>query len=803
LAGVTRLVWDFETSGTTVHTCIPVGVGVLIPEKHIAFYVNLGHAQRDDRFPRYTPEEFAATIQPFVANPVNQIIAHNATFDLRYLLKYGVDVRCRVSDTLIWMHRCDENLTGYGSAPTSHPHLEKVTYGLKELAVIFSGEKPPRLFEVTGGLNAMFADIEPTALYCVQDLANTWFLYDMCERRIAEDSQLKKLVEEIDDPNNIIVAKMMAEGVRIDVDEAWRMKPILEKAIQGCREIIWKTLDITSAMETKRDVLKVMKVMRLEEDLGYDPFLVPFWSDEEPELTRDILTRLFDEVASPEKKLVFAAFLSMWSMRQRISSFINPLSEKSFHGRMYFERFSSTQSATRFSCKPNLMNLPKRADKADHMLEILPAECRESWNTRNLLCARPGCVLVSFDLSAAEPRYLAIACQQVLRTHEAIYRFEKRQLNERRKEKYPAIMEALWKNRDRKYEEPEIDFPDLEDDPLWLAFKVGRDPYETLLETFDEEGFHAAKARGDVEQWLIDNRWIGKLAFLAPVYGIMPQSLAPQLGWSLEKTERAIANLNERYPVIGALKQLVHKQLVGLGMTRSLWGRPRRVNGYHQLAVPNPLVVQFVRRRTASGRPLVQHYHAHVISVGAWQQGTQTFLERCRCIESGEVVFEADPNTLTIKKMVSGDAYIYACNDSAWQKLPFANNGFSQMEWVQEKSTGLLRNLPRQAKADRILFNAVCQSTGADHLRWLMNNMDGKVCSRDEFRDCKLILTVHDSLLFELPEHKWRAFIDAAMPILTRRPAWATIDIEVEAEYGARFGEMKKVCKSKSSDFYT
>jgi DNA polymerase I-like protein with 3'-5' exonuclease and polymerase domains len=85
------------------------------------------------------------------------------------------------------------------------------------------------------------------------------------------------------------------------------------------------------------------------------------------------------------------------------------------------------------------------------------------------------------------------------------------------------------------------------------------------------------------------------------------------------------------------------------------------------------------------------------------------------------------------------------------------------------------------------------QTTGADHLRWIMNNIDAEVCSQPEFSDCKLVLTVHDSLLFEVPDEKIVDFLVAIVPVARRRPQWASIDFEIEATVKQRFGDMQKV----------
>ena len=67
------------------------------------------------------------------------------------------------------------------------------------------------------------------------------------------------------------------------------------------------------------------------------------------------------------------------------------------------------------------------------------------------------------------------------------------------------------------------------------------------------------------------------------------------------------------------------------------------------------------------------------------------------------------------------------------------------------------------------------------------------VCQRQEFKDCQLIFTVHDSLLFEVPKTRWQSFAKAAWPVRCRRPDWAILDVKIEVEVGKRYGKMKKV----------
>jgi DNA polymerase I-like protein with 3'-5' exonuclease and polymerase domains len=74
-----------------------------------------------------------------------------------------------------------------------------------------------------------------------------------------------------------------------------------------------------------------------------------------------------------------------------------------------------------------------------------------------------------------------------------------------------------------------------------------------------------------------------------------------------------------------------------------------------------------------------------------------------------------------------------------------------------------------------------------------MNLMDQEVCQEAAFSDCRLVLTMHDSLIYKVPQAKADAFVGVARPILSCRPYWADIDMKVKVEVGRRFGEMETV----------
>jgi hypothetical protein len=497
-------------------------------------------------------------------------------------------------------------------------------------------------------------------------------------------------------------------------------------------------------------------------------------------------------------------------MKQRLSSFLDTLPAKSAYsgGRLYADRFDSTLATTRFSSSPNLQNLPGRADAFDpddddSWRSLLPTKCVEHQKTRDIFVAKPGHRLVSMDLKAAEPRYMALLFQRALEARNEEYSERRREANQIRCRKYPQLMDQMRRLQDTPAHPAfEVVWPSIQIDPLWRVFKHGvptDDPYNALLIAMDAAGHAQAVADGCEEKWLKSNRWRGKKAFLAFAYGAAAESLAPQLKWSMEQTREAIRNIESTYVTLKPLRNLTMLQVTHFGEVHNLWGRPRRINGFYQLAQPKPVTVGFYRMR-----PTYRSYVARIIPLGSVSPapdedgnlvgggGVQAFVEEC-WVElddgrRGEVVLAGNPNG-TVAHISRSDPF---ANATHFNKPPFRNINFNQLRWVEDEH-GLKRMLPRQGRALRAAFNSLCQSTGADHLRWIMNAVDAEVCQRRKFRDCHLVLTVHDSLVYEVPESKVRGFVRAALPVVGRTPPWSDLDIEVEVEVGRRFGDMKKL----------
>ncbi len=796
------VVIDFETSGVKTYQDQIAGLGLYFPLSEQAFYINLGHATLDARYPKCTEQDFVQTLAPFLGNPDRHLIAHNATFELRFLIRLGLDIRCRVSCTLIHTHRTDENLRERGKERVSHYHTN-VSYGLKELTVIYFNEQPPTILDATGGALANHAPIHDVATYCVLDCYNTSQLYDRAEGIIYGDQQLADLTETIDDPNMIVLARMMAEGILINVEEATSQVAAHNQAIQNCRQAIWDLTETTWPLETPRDVLRVLRHLNIALDTGVDPFYMPMFEwERDPSTARELLLEALEHCQNEMHRQVLALFISKALMEQRLSSFLKPLPKRVTltNGRLYPDNFSSTLVTTRFSCSPNLQNLPRKmgddgdVDEDAIWMTTIPENCRPSATTKDIFIAREGHTLVSMDLSAAEPRYLSLLFQRAIIDHDADYLRRRESLDEWRRDVYGDLIKRMRETANpydpENAGQDEIEWPEYHNnlDPLYRVFLEGvptNDPYNALLIAMDPKGYANANQTNTLNQWFHNERWRGKRAFLTLGYGSTAETLYKPLGWTLEQTKQAIKDLETTYATLNPLRQLTLMEIKHTGEVRTLWGRPRRINGYYQLARPEPVTIGFYRKLGATW----QKYEADIIPLGTTRHSVQAFVNRAyRVLDDGrrgEIILAGNQDTGELTYQSLWDPF---ANAEHFNNPPFRNIVFSQINWVRD-GNGLTRPLARQARVQRQALNSMCQGTGADHLRWLMNNMD-HVCHNPWYQDCRLILTVHDSLIYEVPDEKVDGFIQLARPIMETPPSWCTINVKVGIETGKKYGDM-------------
>jgi hypothetical protein len=156
--------------------------------------------------------------------------------------------------------------------------------------------------------------VRAVAEYCCPDTVNTYNLFQLAEQRLGtkltavidrrqrllqQRNPVARLLAEIDDPNLHVLARMIGEGILIDQDEVARQRPIYERSIQACRELIWRGLGIRCPLDTPRQLLRVLQHLDFTGLVDFDPFAIrPMQgADDHSTFTSGYLLSLFDDVA--------------------------------------------------------------------------------------------------------------------------------------------------------------------------------------------------------------------------------------------------------------------------------------------------------------------------------------------------------------------------------------------------------------------------------------------------------------------------------------------------------------------------
>lgn len=765
------ITWDWETDGNGLNTAQPVGLGIYIPDTRSAWYLNVAHLVQNETVPRCDPVALRSALIPYFSDPSRQAIGHNAQYDMAINARFGVtSQRCRFADSLIMTHRANENLGKIGDSDERAQFLGQTTngigYGLKNQIWIQFEERPMSFNEATNNGVSSLTDPARMGGYCVNDCVNTWRLYESARRIIDADPQLAAL-QIIDDENVSVVFRMMDRGIPVNIEETERQDKILRALTSEITEEIWKRIGKRFDISTKTRVLDMLQ------SLGCVP--------EGKSLKREVLIDCINLESNQVTKEILALLIYRGFLNQRLSSFITPALERHIdrsRSRIFLTKFQPMTATTRFTCTPNFQALPKRADKTigrDRIWrDLLPPLKAESPKTRKIITAPPGYVLISTDLSAAEPRYVAQKMQNSLQDRGVTINQARKnawRISERRN---PDLFE--WRNR-RQIKQtpprPETQYPEIRNDPLWQAFVDGKDPYEAISE-----------AAG------LDGRDVAKKFWLSFAYMTSAEGVAPSLEMSVEKTQEFIDKLEVAYPMLPILRDEVRSELLSKGMIRTLFGRPRRLPGAYQLATEDKCRIVVYQNKT--------YYEMDIVPLGFLQWGINCFVSRCWRMDDGKHVLVADRQTQTYEADLR-DAFIGA---EHMYGPPFRNPSYSVIQSVTTRDK-LVYPVPRIERSIRKAFNAQFQGTGADHLRWIMNRIDSELLIQPRYKDISFILSIHDELLFECPDdlELIRQFQYDLLRTMRTPPSWATLPIGAEITIGKNYSEMKSWFQYSSQEW--
>jgi DNA polymerase-1 len=104
------------------------------------------------------------------------------------------------------------------------------------------------------------------------------------------------------------------------------------------------------------------------------------------------------------------------------------------------------------------------------------------------------------------------------------------------------------------------------------------------------------------------------------------------------------------------------------------------------------------------------------------------------------------------------------------------------------------RNGGLRQQAERMAINAPVQGTAADIIKVAMNNLWRQL--RESGHEAKMLLQVHDELLFEVPSSELQAVGDLVCKTM-ENAIELSVPLVVEVKYGKNWGEMKPLATSR------
>lgn len=206
------IVWDVETTSVDQMSAQLVGIALAVDEK-IGYYVPVGHIGQgagtlfEEPAEQQLPlDDVINALRPALTNPAIAKVAHNASYDLIVMQRYGVDVAPVAFDTMLaeWMR--DPISNNLSLKRFARNVLNINMQAIDDL--IGTGKKQRTMAEVP---------IEETAPYASADAVVTFRAHKYLSKQL-RDLQMSDLYQNLELPLIPIIADMQRAGALLDRD---------------------------------------------------------------------------------------------------------------------------------------------------------------------------------------------------------------------------------------------------------------------------------------------------------------------------------------------------------------------------------------------------------------------------------------------------------------------------------------------------------------------------------------------------------------------------------------------------------
>jgi len=363
------IVWDVETTSIDQMQAVLVGISVAV-DGEAGYYIPVGH-RNGDQLPLDTVIE---ALRAPLTNPAIPKYAHNASYDLVVMRRYGIDVTPITFDTMIaeWVR---DPISRY--------------LGLKNLARQYLGVFMTEIRDLLGtGKKQISMDavaVPRVAPYAAADAAITYRAASYLHEELKHDPGALKVFNELEIPLIPIIASMEQAGVKLDVPYLNIMSQDLAKQLS---EIETRIYEISGFGEFNINSPKQLNQVLFEHlNLPVEGLKKTSYG-----YSTDVTTL----EALRDKHKIIEHILEYRELSKLKSTYVDALPEliNAKTGRVHTS-YNQTGTATgRFSSSnPNLQNIPIRTQAGR--------------DVRRAFVAPNGMLLLAVDYSQIELRVMA------------------------------------------------------------------------------------------------------------------------------------------------------------------------------------------------------------------------------------------------------------------------------------------------------------------------------------------------------------------------------------------------------------
>jgi len=376
-----RISFDVETTSTDAMQAKLVGLGVCWTAGQAA-YIPVGHvATEDDERSQLPWESVRAALQPMFADVSIPKLAHNGKYDQTVCVRYGLDVKGVIHDTMIMAFVLDPSSRSLGLKAQA---MSELGWRMVELSdLIGSGRKQITMDKVA---------IDLAAPYCCADTDATIRLFDILAPRLKE-AEMWELYRTIELPLLPVLTDMEMAGILLDTEFLGEMSERLTLRLAELTTELYKLVGHEFNLRSTQQLSDV-----LFEEMGFPTKGLKKTKSGRYSTAVSTLEKLAaraDQLSSAQQKVIELIFEQRQLEKLRgtyvdaLPTLVNPQT-----GRVHTS-FNQTGAVTgrMSSSNPNLQNIPIRTD--------LGREIRRAF------IAPEGWTLISADYSQVELRVLA------------------------------------------------------------------------------------------------------------------------------------------------------------------------------------------------------------------------------------------------------------------------------------------------------------------------------------------------------------------------------------------------------------